>query len=261
MQISNKKVWNTKNLEAGIFLLMGTAKTVYDYRRVDEKYKRKILVNDVALLGASSVGMLSYHALCNNKTVRNKVFKPMVDSFDRFIPKNNTASTTKNIIASTLSNTAMVASGLFGAILGDYALSKTGNGIHKIENKKKDDLESPVQIQKVENFMHKNVDNVVSKRVQDEMFWRMTDFKAFDVFSSGFVGLASLDITNEEKYSKQVKNASKYLMLNTFVPLFFFSLSSALTKNLKTVYRIPIMFTSLVAATLGVKKAVDRKNS
>ena len=69
------------------------------------------------------------------------------------------------------------------------------------------------------------------------------------------------DITDDEKYSKQVKNATKYLLLNTMVPLFFFSVSSALTKKLKNIYRFPIMFASLVTGSLLVKNAVENKKN
>lgn len=263
---------------------MGAAKTVYDYKSVGEDYKRKILLNDVVVLGASSAGILGYKALGNNKTIHNKIFKPTVDyfhgKFNKFYesdfaqkhlvgkfdklyrPLQTPIEYSKNIIATCISNTAMVGAGLFSAILADYALTKNGLGIHKLKNIMDGDTKQTMmpqkQLEQVENFKKKNVDTVVSKNVQEEMFWRMTDFKAFSAFNSAFIGLAGLDITDDEKYSKQVKNASKYLLVNTLVPLFFFSLSSALTKKLKNIYRFPIMFASLVTGTLLVKNAVDR---
>ena len=154
----------------------------------------------------------------------------------------------------------MVGAGLFAAILADFTLTRNGLGIHKLKNKQEEKSPPIKQLEMVEKFKQKNVDTVVSKNVQEEMFWRMTDFKAFNAFNSAFVGLAGLDITDDEKYSKQVKNATKYLLLNTLVPLFFFSLSSALTKKMKNIYRLPIMFTSLVTASLLVKNAVEKGN-
>ena len=111
--------------------------------------------------------------------------------------------------------------------------------------------------------MKKKVDNVVSKDIQQEMLWRITDFKVFNPFNSAFVGLAGLNITDSEKYSKQVQKATKYLIFNTMIPLFFFSVSSALTKKMKNIYRFPIMFASLVTGSLLVKHAIDKneKNS
>lgn len=260
MHLSDNKIVNTRNLEAGIFLLMGAAKTVHDYKSVGEKYKQKILLNDVVVLGASSVGMLGYRALGHNKTLNNKLFKPVVDylhgKFEKYAPLNYS----KNILASCISNTAMVGAGLFSAILADFVLTKNGLGIHKLKNKK-EDIAPPKQLVMVEKFKKKNVDTVVSKDVQEEMFWRMTDFKLFSALNSAFVGLAGLDITDDEKYSKQVKNATKYLLLNTMVPLFFFSVSSALTKKLKNIYRFPIMFASLVTGSLLVKNAVENKKN
>jgi len=279
MHVTDNRIFNTRNLEAGIFLLMGAAKTVHDYRSVGEKYKQKILLNDVVVLGASSAGMLGYRALGHNKTLNNKLFKPTVeyvhDKFKKFYnsdfaqkhlvgkfdhlykPLQTPIEYSKNIIASSISNTAMVGAGLFSAILADFILTKNGLGIHKLKNKK-EDIKPPKQLVQVEKFKKNNVDTVVSKDLQEEMLWRMTDFKIFNPLNSAFVGLAGLDITDDEKYSKQVKNASKYLLLNTLVPLFFFSLSSALTKKMKNIYRFPIMFAALVTGSLLVKNAVDK---
>lgn len=282
MQVQSNKIFNTKNLEAAIFLVMGAAKTVSDYKSVGEDYKRKILLNDVVVLAASSAGMLGYKALGNNKTLNNKLFKPTVEYFHKkftqfydsdfskkhivgkfknlYKPLQTPLEVSKNIIASCISNTAMVGAGLFSAIFADYALTKSGLAIHKrknfIDEENKPNLQPPKQIEQVEKFMKKKVDEVVGKDVRKEMLWRITDFKAFNALNSTFVGLAGLSITDSEKYSKQVQNAGKYLLVNTLVPLFFFSLSSALTKRMKNIYRYPIMFASLVSGTLLVKNGL-----
>ncbi len=290
MHVTENRIFNTKNLEAGIFLLMGTAKTVHDYRSVGEDYKRNILFNDIVVLAASSAGMLGYKALGKNKTLHEKLFKPTVEFFNNrfqkfaatdfykknlagrfdklYKPLHTPIEYSKNIIASCISNTAMVGCGLFSAILADYTLNKHGLAIHKLNSLVEDDkkvvnIKPPKQIEQVEKFMKKKVDNVVSKDIQQEMLWRITDFKVFNPFNSAFVGLAGLNITDSEKYSKQVQKATKYLIVNTMIPLFFFSVSSALTKKMKNIYRFPIMFASLVTGSLLVKHAIDKneKNS
>lgn len=130
MQVTDKQIYNTKYLEAGIFLLMGAAKTVHDYKSVGEKYKQKILLNDVVVLGASSAGMLGFRALAHNKTVGNKLFKPTVEYFhgifnkfynsgfaqkhlvgkfdNLYKPLQKPIEYSKNIIGSCVANTAMV---------------------------------------------------------------------------------------------------------------------------------------------------------
>lgn len=283
MQISSGKIFNTKNLEAGVFFLMGGAKTVQDYRSVGQDYKQRILLNDTVVLGASCAGMLGYRALAHSKTMRNNLFRPAVEfchgHFTKFYesdftkkylrgkldslyhPLHKPIEMSKNIIGSCMSNVLMVASGLFGAIAGDYALTKTGFGIHKTKKLKSDENIKSKQIIQVEQFMKKNVDTVIDKKLQEEMFWRVLDFPAFNLLTSPFVGLEGLKITDDEKYSKQVKNASKYILVNSLVPLFFLSLSSALTKKLKNIYRFPIMFTSLLCGTLAVKHCIDKNVS
>lgn len=287
MHVSDNKIFNTRNLEAGIFLIAGTAKTVHDYKSVGEDYKRNILYNDIVVLAASSAGMLGYRALGKNKTLHEKIFKPTVEFFNEkfqkfaksdfskkylagkfdklYKPLHTPIEYSKNIIASCISNTAMVACGLFSAILADYTLNKHGLAIHKLKSISEEDktfnIKPPKQIEQVEKFMKKNVDNVVSKDVRQEMLWRITDFKVFNPLNSAFVGLAGLNITDNEKYSKQVQKATKYLLVNTMVPLFFFSLSSALTKKMKNIYRYPIMFAALVSGSLLVKHAMNNEST
>lgn len=281
MQISNNKVLNTRNLEAGIFLLMGGAKIVQDYRSVGEDYKQRILLNDTVVLSSSCAAMIGYRALGHSKFLNEKCFKPIVNSlhskfvsfynsdfskkhlngmFDKFYnPLHKPIEMSKTIIGNCVSDTLMVASGLFGAIAGDYALTKTGFGIHKTKKLMNEEPPIPKQLVQVENFKKKKLDKVIDKKIQEEAFWRVLDFPVFNVLTSPFVGLQGLEITDDEKYSKQVKNASKYLLVNSLVPLFFFSLSSALTKKFKNIYRIPIIFTSLMVGTLSVKKILDNK--
>ncbi len=280
MHLSNAKIFNTHSLEAGVFLLMGGAKTVQDYRSVGEDYKQRILLNDVVVLGASSAAMLGYRALSRNKTIRTKFFQPVVECFHKkfekfhksnfsqkhlsgrfdnlYHPLHKSLELSKLIIGTCISNVLMVASGLFGAIAGDYALTKTGLGVHKFKEIMEEEKSlKPKPVKKVESLMKTGVDTVFNKDVRREMQSRVTDLPLFNLMTTSFIGLEGLKITDDEKYSKQVKNASKYLLVNSLVPLFFLSLSSALTKKLKNIYRFPIMFASLVAGTFAVKKGLD----
>lgn len=285
MQIKNNKIINTQNLEAGVFLLMGGLKTVDDYRSVGSEYKRKILLNDVVVLASSSAGMLGYKALAKNKPISEKILRPFADfchmhvaKFQRsdfykrnfagkynhlFQPIHTSVEYSKEIVGGCVSNVLMVAAGLFSAIIGDWALTKTGFGIHQVQEIMNDNkkMKEPKKIQEVEAFMKQSVDSVVTKGVRREMVSRVTDMPFFSLLTKSFIGLEGLNVTDEEKYSKQVKNASKYLVVNSLVPLFFLSISSTLTKKMKNIYRFPIMFTSLVAGTYLVKKVLDHKVS
>lgn len=284
MQISNPKIINTKNLETAVFLLLGGAKTANDYRSVGPEYKRKILLNDTVVLASSSLGMLGFRVLSKNKTVRSKLLKPAIETCyeqynkllktefvqkhfvgkyqNLFQPLKTPIEFSKAVIGDCLSNFLMVATGLFSAIGGDYLLSKTGFGIHGIKEIMKEKTDNKPkqikQLKQVENFMTQKVDKVVQKDVRKEMVSRVTDFPVFSVLTTSLVGLEGLNITDNEKHAKQVKNATKYLVLNSMVPLLLFSTTSALTKSMKNVYRFPIMFSSLVLGTLLVKKNVEK---
>lgn len=284
MRISDPKIINTQNLEATVFFLLGGAKTVNDYRSVGPEYKRKILLNDTVVLASSSLGMLGFRKVSQNRKVRVKVLKPAIefcheqynkvlktDFFQKhlagrckemFQPLKTPIEFSKAVIGDCLTNFCMVACGLFSAIGGDYLLTKTGFGIHGVKEIMKDNkAEKPKQIKQlkqVESFMTQKVDQVVQKDVRQEMVSRVTDFPAFNVLTTSLIGLEGLNITDSEKHSKQVKNATKYLILNSMVPLLLFSTTSALTKTMKNIYRFPIMFSSLVLGTLLVKKNVAK---
>lgn len=287
MRISDPKIINTQNLEATVFFLLGGIKTVNDYRSVGSEYKRKILLNDTVVLTSSSLGMIGFRKLSQNKTVRAKVLKPAIETCyeqynkllktnfvqKHFVGKFNNMfqllktpiEFSKSVIGDCLTNFGMVAFGLFSAIGGDLLLSKTGFGIHGVQEimaeKKSQNAENskPIkQLKQVEQFMSKNVDKVVQKDVREEMVLRVTDFPAFNVLTTSLIGLEGLNITDEEKHAKQVKNATKYLILNSMVPLLLLSTTSALTKTMKNIYRFPIMFSSLVLGTLLVKKNVEK---
>ena len=284
MQISNPKIINTKNLETAVFFLLGGAKTVSDYRSVGPEYKRKILLNDTVVLASSSLGMLGFRVLSKNKTMRSKFLKPAIETCyeqynkllktefvqkhfvgkyqNLFQPLKTPIEFSKAVIGDCLSNFGMVATGLFSAIGGDYLLSKTGFGIHGIKEIMKEKTDNKPkqikQLKQVENFMTQKVDKVVQKDVRKEMVSRVTDFPVFSVLTTSLVGLEGLNITDNEKHAKQVKNATKYLVLNSMVPLLLFSTTSALTKSMKNIYRFPIMFSSLVLGTLLVKKNVEK---
>lgn len=271
MQIPNNKFINSKTIEAGAFILMGGIKTVQDYRVAKPEEKRHILLNDVVILSASTAGMMGFRALEKSKTLNDKIAKPIVNFCHekighklaklKFVQKFSSGKLneyyehvktpvefSKQIIASCLNSTATIACGLFSAILADYSLTKMGLGIHKFNKKK--------EVNKVERFMNKNVDTVVNKNVRKEVISQITWFPAFDLLGPSLIGLQSLSITDSEKHSRQMEKAGKYLMLDTFVPLMFLSTASALTKNMKSLYRLPIMFTSLVGGTIAVKQGV-----
>lgn len=283
MRITDPKIINTNNLETAVFFILGGAKAINDYRSVGPEYKRKILLNDTVVLASSSLGMLGFKTLSKNKSVRGKVLKPTIEfchsQYNKFLktdfaqrhivgkfknlfqPLKTPIEFSKAVIGDCLSNFLTVAAGLFGAIAGDLILSKTGFGIHGVKEimkeKKVDEKNQVKQLKQVEAFMTRKVDNVVQKDVRKEMMSRVTDFPAFNVLTTSLIGLEGLNITDNEKHAKQVKNATKYLILNSMVPLLLFSTSSALTKGMKNIYRFPIMFTSLVVGTLLVKRNAE----
>lgn len=60
--------------------------------------------------------------------------------------------------------------------------------------------------------------------------------------SAGMIGADAIEIAKDREFDKRLKHTTGYLVNDTLVPLLFLSVSSALTKNLKSAYRIPVIF-------------------
>ena len=81
------------------------------------------------------------------------------------------------------------------------------------------------------------------------------------VFTNTMIGLQSLSITEEKTFKDKLRRTTSSLLKGTLVPMFFLSLTSNITKGMKSIYRVPIVFTSLVAGTMITNKKIDKKMS
>ena len=77
--------------------------------------------------------------------------------------------------------------------------------------------------------------------------------------SAGMIGADAIEIAKDREFDKRLKHTTGYLVNDTLVPLLFLSVSSALTKNLKSAYRIPVIFFSIFGGTLAAQKIFDKR--
>ena len=160
----------------------------------------------------------------------------------------------------------MVASGIFGAIAADYGIRYS----HLDKNKKLRKLTRPDEnrigtLYKIEDKLinkwqnsaiNKDLENTVGTEVKSNIYSRITDMPAMKMFNKTMVGMQCIEIILEKTVKERMKHARKCLITNSLVPLFFLSISSSLTKNLKGIVRIPIVFSSLVAGTMYTNKTI-----
>ena len=82
---------------------------------------------------------------------------------------------------------------------------------------------------------------------------------AMKFVSSSLIGAEAIELAKEKEFEKKFSHTTKYLVNDTLVPLLFLSVSSALSKNLKPILRLPLIFTVLTGGTLLFKKMTERK--
>ena len=89
----------------------------------------------------------------------------------------------------------------------------------------------------------------------------MTEMPQMRFLTSGMLGADAIDIAKDLEFDKRLKHTTKYLVNDTLIPLLFLSVSSALTKKMKSLYRIPIIFVSLIGGTMVTNKIVELKEN
>ena len=252
------KFINSPKLSGSIFLVCGAYKTYKDYQNAEPSHKKRFLIKDSVVLSGAALGML-FHSTLANQVVKIKFFDKLSSKMSDYIStKKNIekpAMYAKEISKNILSNFLSFSSGIIGALGADWLLSKTG-------------FEQPVQQEKVsktnlekfaERSSNKNL-NIIDPHTKQIMYSRVTDMPQMKIFTTGMIGAQAIDLSKEKELDKRLKYATNCLISNSLVPLFFLSVSSAFTNNLKTKYRIPIIFGSLVGGTMCVNKLVESYN-
>lgn len=235
MKINNQvdKFLNSSLLSSSIFIASGIYKTCKDYKTAEPKYKDRFLVKDCVVLSGAALGMLAHHKI-NNQISRKYGFDKKMPHFMNDFLKGFTNFT----------------SGILGALGMDFLLSKSGF----------EQPEGKVQSQqnKVEKYIDKNIMIIPDEEIKEAVYSRVTDMPKMGIFTSSLIGAYAIDLAKDKEFDKRLKHTTKCLINNSLIPLLLLTTSSALTKSLKTIYRIPIIFSSLVGGTVVINKATEK---
>ena len=87
----------------------------------------------------------------------------------------------------------------------------------------------------------------------------ITNMPEMRIFNNTMVGLQSFQVAEEKTFKDKLKHTTRSLVTNTLVPMFFLSLASNLTKGMKPILRLPLVFTSMVAGTMYTNKKIENK--
>ncbi|MCM1266194.1 MAG: hypothetical protein NC200_08355, partial [Candidatus Gastranaerophilales bacterium] len=125
----------------------------------------------------------------------------------------------------------------------------TIGSLYNFENKLKNTWEN--------SSINKNFDNTVGTEVKSNIFSQITNMPAMKMFSKTMVGMQGFEVIEEKTFKDRMQHATKCLITNSLVPLFFMSVASSLTKNMKSLYRLPIIFSSMVVGTMYTNKTIE----
>ena len=286
------KVLTAKYTGICLFGVTGAYKMFVDYKRAPKEDKRNTLFREAFILGGSAGGLALY-SLGRNSFVKsplkkscNKQFDKLVDKFKntklweklnttsgKFI-KKPIATVLKhgyNVVRDCLDNTMLYASGLLGAVGADYLIQIAHTHRKIIDNnaeKKKAEVikESNVYIDPVTKlkakFMHNKLENdfdkVVDEDTKNNILSNITNMPEMRVFTNTMIGLEGLRIAEEKTFKDKLTRTTNSLLKGTLVPMFYLSLASNITKGMKGLYRVPLVFSTMVAGTMFTNKAIDK---
>lgn len=232
------------------------------------------------------------------KLKKTSLFKKIKNSGAKIIekPVEIVGKHVYQIAKDCVDNTLLVSSGILGAVGADYLIQighshKNLVEQHNEEKKVKAVIENqnktPAQTVKIQpnnrpanttstakpsnsdsdpfnKFREKlniNIPNDihVDEKTKKNIISNITNMPEMRVFSNTLIGLEGLRITEEKTFKDKLRRSTNSILKGTLVPMLFLSLTSNITKGMKSIYRVPIVFTSLVAGTMLVNKKIDER--
>lgn len=204
------------------------------------------------------------------KSDKNILKKPI-----KFIAKSS-----YNIVKESIDSSLILLSGVAGGVVTnsminighahkkfiDYEVEKKSNTLINNDNKKESDLYSINDKNSINNTSpfdkikknipgdFKNFDNIVNEKTKKSIIYNIYNMPEMRVFNNSFIGLQSFRIAEEKTFKDKLKHTTKSVLKDTLIPVFFLTLSTSVTKGMKSIFRIPIVFSSLVVGTMFANK-------
>lgn len=261
-----------------VFAVTGLSKLASDYKAAPREKKNFTLAHDSIVLGASAIGVAAYSIgskkIVNSKHV-SKALSTLKNGIKNKIQQKNYSkpamialSHVAEISKRCLDNTLMLGTGILGAIGADYGINairldkklkpkpittteeESFNRIYDARNKVINTFK--------ESSLNKNLENTVGTEIKSNMYNRIFDFPAMKMFATSMVGMQGFEVIEEKTLKSRMKHATKCLVANSIVPVFFLSTASTLTKNLNNAIRLPITFATMIFGTMYTNKFIDK---
>lgn len=291
VSLNLNKILDSKLTGLTVFGVTGIAKLASDYKSAPENNKDFVLLRDGIILGGSAAGVGLY-GLMSSRLAKSKIIENTISSCSNklvnSIKKTNIYQTklqpiakkmkkpltyigqhAKNVVKYCADNTMMLACGILGAVGADYGIryshleknrklrklsqvgEQTFDSLSDYEHKLRDNLQ--------QSRLNKDLENVVGSEIKSNIYSRITDLPAMRMFSRTMVGVQGFEVIEEKTFKNRMKHATRCLVSNSVVPLFFMSTATSLTQKMPAIVRAPIIFTSLVGGTMYTNKLISNR--
>lgn len=208
----------------------------------------KDCIDNTLLVASGIIGALGIDALIQINYSHKKILEQLTQKKKEKIENKNTDKNEKKSSADTA--------------------NIKNNNIPKKQTKEEEKINEPNEKYidpvsklkaKFKDNVPQDINNIVDEDTKNNIISNITNMPEMRVFTNTMIGLQSLRITEEKNFKDKLRSTTNSLLKGTLVPMFFLSLASNITKNMKSIYRVPIVFTSLVAGTMVTNKQIDKK--
>jgi len=290
VSINVNKILDSKATGLIVFGITGAAKMASDYKGAPDDNKNFVLVRDSLILGGAALGIGAYHLatsklLCRKninkafKSVKNVLTSPIKKTGfyqNRIKPisekyyniKKTIGDNAEKIIHDCANNTMMLGCGIMGAVGADYAIQYShieNNKRLKTLSQRNDyafnrvyNYENNIRDTFINSRFNRGLEQAVGSDVKTNVYSRITDMPGMKMFSGTMVGVQGFEVIEQKTFKNRLKHATKCLVSNSLVPLFFLSTASCITKKLNPILRVPITFGALVGGTMYTNKLINK---
>lgn len=268
-------------LGPAVFVGVGLARTVYDYRKEEHDRKTRVLLKDTAILAGSVAGFAIVspltRLLCKTKFADmffksiNKLVSKSAQK--RFLHHHKTAlktrilmKNTEHVVKESIAGTINTFAGIVGAIYSNelmhkYVFSKPPFFDEKAHQKElqKEKLQPQTKGYFSDSRVFKNFDYVdpdMAKRTASRVFSTISDMPNMKLLEKPMIALTGFSVANTKGYHNKLKKTTYELLANTLIPTIFVSAMTLIVQHKKSWIKYPSLFAALsLGAGIGAKVA------
>lgn len=274
---------NPRILGPAVFVAIGAAKTVEDYKKADPEHKTVVLLRDGAILTGSLAAftlMTPFTKMfCNTEFIGSivKGAQNLVERQKKSIKiSSNVLRTTADIMKKTervlkeaISGTINTLAGIAGAVLSNELMEKYvfSKPPFLVNSEKENDIipsEIPAFMQPVNEIFEKfNLSGYTyAQDAANKVFSSMVGIADIKALEKPMIALSGFSVADTKGYDNKLKKTTYDLLANVLIPTIFVSATGLFVADKKSLIKYPSLFAALVAGSYTgefVAKNLEKK--